>query len=125
MMDGGERRRVKAGRVSHAGDGKRKEHATGFMVKSRNAMKHILLGTTSRGPRGSLWKPVERVQGVDRGYTVRRAGLNDMGPAAGSDMSSRRDGLWTKMVAVESRNGGAKGPVDGDGYRVSRFTELL
>ena len=84
MMDGGARRKFKVGKVSYVGDGKRKESATGFMVKSGNAMKDILRGKTSRGPRDPLWEPVERGQGEYRGQIVRRAGLSDMGPAAGS-----------------------------------------
>ena len=81
MMDGRSRRKFKAGRMLHVGDGKRNENATGFMVKSGNVVKDILRGKTSRGPRDPLWEQVEREY---RGHIVRRAGLSDMGPAAGS-----------------------------------------
>ena len=84
MMDEGGRRMFKAGRVLHVGDGERKESATGFMVKSGNMMNDILRGKTGRGPRDPLWEPVERGHGEYRGHIVRRAGLSDMGPAAGS-----------------------------------------
>lgn len=128
MMDGGAGRKFKAGKVLHVGDGKRKENATGFMVKSGNVMKDILLGKTNRGPRDPLWEQVERGQGGYRGHIVRRAGLSDMGPAAGSYKTNWQDDVWTEAAgesALESRRGGVKGAFDGDGYRASRFSEHL
>lgn len=123
MTDGGERRRFKAGKVLEV-DGRRlKKGATGFMVKSGNAVKDILRGKGGWGSRDSLSGVGERVHGEELGRYVRRAGLSDMGPETGSYTSSRRDDVWTKELSLESRRSGAKGPVDVDGYRVSRFSE--
>ncbi len=123
MTDGGERRRFKAGKVLEVDGGRLKEGTTGFMVKSGNAVKDILRGKGGRGSRGSLSEVGERVRGEELGRYVRRAGLSDMGPETGCYTSTRRDEIWTKELGLESRRSGAKGPVDVDGYRVSRFLE--
>ena len=128
VIDVGERRRVKAGKSWEMDDRTPKEAATGFMVKNGNVMKDILLGEASRTSRTPLSGPEERVHSENWGHYVRRAGLSDMGPVTGSYMSNWRDEVWTNAAeefGLESRKSVAKGPVDGDGYRVSRFCEHL
>lgn len=127
ILDQGERRNLKVGKVE-MGDKKPKEVATGFMVKSGNVVKNILLGKTGRASRESLSGPMEMVYGGRQHQGIRRAGLSDMGPVTGSYTCGWRDEVWTKAAegfALESRKGVAKGPVDGNGYRASRFSELL
>ena len=101
-----------------------KEEAKGFVVKSRDAMKDILLREASGVSWGSVTGPAEGLRG---GQEVRRAGLSDMGPLIGSNMPTWRHGIWSKgleRTTFEGRKGGARGgPVDGDGFRVSRFVE--
>ncbi len=89
-------------------------------------MKDILLATARRASRGSFSGSAEQIHGGIWGGSVRRAGLSDMGPEIGSGIGRFRDVVWSKRVegrAFESRKGSARGLVDGDGYRVSRFSE--
>ena len=104
-----------------------KEEAKESRVKSRDVMRDMLLGKASRASCGSLSGPAEGLHGGCWGQEVRRAGLSDMGRTIGSNTPSWRHGVWTKGLegsTFERRKGGARGgPVDGSGYRVSRFSE--
>lgn len=125
-MDEGERRKYKAAKLD-MGDGKRKDGATGFMVKSGNVMRSILLEKASRAQRKSSARPWGVTQTSSQHLHIRRARLNDLGPDAGSNMYGR-DKVWTKApmrFSRESRKGFVGGPVDGNGYRASRFYEYL
>lgn len=127
MMDEREKRKSKAGKVERD-DRKADLGATGFMVKSGNVMKNILLGKAGRASRGSLLGPAEKVYGGREHHDMRRAGLSDMGPITGSYTCGWRDEIWTKAAegfALESSKDVGKGPVDGNGYRASRFSEHL
>ncbi len=126
MTDAGKRRRVKARKISPMGEKGSKEAATGFMVKSGNTMRDILLETARRASGGSFSGSAEQIHGGNWGGSVRRAGLSDMGPEIGSGVGRFRDVVWgnsAKGFAFENRKGSARGPVDGNGYRASRFSE--
>lgn len=126
MIGREEGRKFKAGKVE-MDDWEADVGATGFMVNSGSVMKNILLGKAGRASRESL-SEYERVREGSQHHCVRRAGLSDMSPDTGSYMSGSRDEVWTKAAEVfplESSNGVARGPVDGNGYRASRFSEHL
>ena len=114
-----ERRDRKTLKPSEASDRKPKEEASGFMVRSGSMMRNIIQDEARRAtrmPPRSQWKKTH-VSG--RQNLVRRAGLNDMGPDAGSYMSER-DEVRTEAPRgsiLESRVGGARGPVGGNRYR--------
>ena len=93
-MDEGERRNNKAAKLD-MGDGKRKDGATGFMVKSGNVMRSILLEKASRAPRKSSARPWGKIQTSSKHLHIRRARLSGIGLDAGSNMSGR-DEVWTK-----------------------------
>ena len=117
-IDREEERRNKAARLE-TGDGKTNEGATGYMVKSGHVMKRIVLEKAGRAPRE--WESSQHLH-------IRRAGLSDMGPETGSSVSGGRDEVWTRMPDKFSRDsirGAARGPVDGNRYRVSRSYEHL
>ena len=83
-------------------------------------------GKASRPPRESYSGPAEESHGGYEGHEVRRAGLSDMGPVIGSNTPRGRDEVWTGVPrGSASTRCGARGPVDGDGYRGSRFFEHL
>ena len=93
-MDEGERRNNKAVKLDMGG-GKRKDGATGFMVKSGNVMRSILLEKASRAPRKSSARPWGKTQTSSQHLHIRRARLSDVGPDVGGNMSGR-DEVWTK-----------------------------
>lgn len=128
VTDDGERRKSKAGKSLEMEDRKRKEGATGFMVKSGSVMRNILQRKASRVSRESSTRPWEETQVSSQHLHLRRAGLNDMGPDTGSYVSGRRDEVRTKApkgLSLGSKMGGARGPVGGNRYRASRFQEHL
>ncbi|KAM0804190.1 hypothetical protein BDR22DRAFT_885973 [Usnea florida] len=87
VMGEEERRNRKALKLSGARDRRATEEASGFMVRSGSMMRNIIQDTARRAtrmPPRSQWTK-GRVPG--RQNLVRRAGLNDMGPSAGSYMS--------------------------------------
>ena len=120
MRKAGETQRLRIGEILGVDDGEPKEGATGFIAESGNGVgKENLQGKAS-------WAPREEIHGGYEGHEVRRAGLSDMGPVIGSNMARGRDVVWTGAPrGSANRRCGAKGPVDGDGYRVSRFFEHL
>ncbi|KAL9134286.1 MAG: hypothetical protein Q9175_004538 [Cornicularia normoerica] len=125
VMDDGEGRKSKAGKSLEMEERKRKEGATGFMVKSGSVMRNILQRKASRVSRESSTRPWEV---SSQHLHMRRAGLNDMGPDTGSYLSGWRDEVRTKApkgFAPGSKMGGARGPVGGNRYRASRFQEHL
>ena len=119
MMGQEERRNRKALKPSEARDRKPKEEASGFMVRNGSMMRNIIQDTAGgekRMPPRSQWK---KMHDLGRQDLVRRAGLNDMGPEAGSYMSE-----WDEVrseapegSSLESRICGARGPIGGDRYR--------
>ena len=114
------RRMVKGGKRLSEMDGMEpggNEEATGYAVKSGKGSEDSLLEAASR-PEAYSWLAEMVNRGADRGRDVRRAGLSAIGPANGRSRVSER-------LAFESVKGGARGPVDGNGHRVSRFVEDL
>ena len=124
MIDVGERMKLKAWEALGTDDEGAREGATRYMINSGAAVKDVLLGKASRASRGFCLGPGKRVQCESWGREVRRAGLSDMGPVICSNMPGRRDEIWAEASEGSvSRRNGVRWPVDGDGYRVSRFSE--
>ena len=79
-----DRRKRKTWKPSEADKRKLKEEASGFMVTSGSVMRNIIQDTARRAtrmPPRCQWKKTH-VSGQQN--LIRRAGLNDMGPDAGS-----------------------------------------
>ena len=119
MMGEEERRNRKALKPSEARDRRPKEEASGFMVRSGSMMRNIIQDTARRATRMPPRSQWEKMHDSGRQNLVRRAGLNDMGPEAGSYMSEW-DEVKTeapKGSILESRICGARGPAGGNRYR--------
>lgn len=128
VMDKGEKKKLRAGGLLDMDARKPEEGTMGFMATSGDAVKNVLPGKASRASRASLSEPAEGFHGENRGRYVRRAGLSDMGPETGCYIPSWRDEVCAKAAGEfvhESRKSVGKGPVDGNGYRISRFSEHL
>ena len=90
MGDDGESRKSKAAKSLEMDRGRPKTDATGFMVKYGNVMRDCLMRKESRAPRESPKKLWVDTRASSQHPCVRRAGLSDMGPYAGSSVSSCR-----------------------------------